>query len=455
MSATANRDHPLPPDGGRGVGTPALAHYLSAGASLAPRLPGSGLPWVRNWREQALRRFAELGFPTHRHEAWKYTKLAVIERQSFAPAAAPGVVNDVAAWQLPGGAHRLVLVDGHFVPGLSDLGRLPPRAVVKSFADALAQVPYLLESVLGQAEEPDALAALNAALATDGVFIDLGEGVVVEQPIHVLQLSTTAGCMSNSRSLILAGAGASATVIEEHLGLTAEPYFVNVRTEVRLARDARLEHLRLQREGAKAQHLGSLRVEQAAGSRLISQAVALGALLSRQDISTHFAEADCQATLNGLYVLGGRQHADHYTTVEHARPRGTSRELYHGILDGSSRGAFTGRVLVAPGAVGTDAAQANHNLLLSREAEVDTRPQLEIYADDVKCSHGATVGQIDENMLFYLRSRGVGQDLARNLLLHGFAHEVLEKISVAALRDRLGQLLIARLPENENLEGIL
>ncbi|MBI3149266.1 MAG: Fe-S cluster assembly protein SufD [Betaproteobacteria bacterium] len=434
---------------------PALDRYLATGAALAARLPGSGLPWVRDWRERARRRLGELGLPTHRHEAWKYTSLAALEKQNFEPLASPGTVNDVAAWQLPGGAHRLVLVDGHFVPGLSDLGRLPPRSVVKSFADALAQVPYLLENVLGEGEEPDALAALNAALATDGVFIDLGDGVVVEQPIHVLYLSTAAGSMSTSRSLMLVGAGASATVVEEHLGLTAEAYFVNVRSEVRLAREARFEHLRLQREGTKAQHLGALRVRQAAGSQLISQAVAMGALVSRQDIATHFAEPDCQARLNGLYVLGGRQHADHYTTIEHASPRGTSRELYHGILDGHSRGVFTGRVLVAPHAVGTDAAQANHNLLLSREAEVDTRPQLEIYADDVKCSHGATVGQIDENMLFYLRSRGVGLDLARNLLLHGFAREVLEKIGVASVRERLEQLLIERLPEHENLEGIL
>lgn len=431
----------------------ALDRYLSAGTALAPKLPGSGLPWVRAWREKALARFAVLGLPTQRQEAWKYTKLAVLEKQHFAPAEQPGVVNDVAAWQLAGGAHRLVLVDGHFSAALSDLGRLPFRAVVKSFADALAQVPYLLEPVLGQSEEPDALAALNAALASDGVFIDLGEGVVVEKPIHVLHLTTSAGCLSNSRAVILTGAGAAATVIEEHVGLTGEAYFTNARCDVRLGREARLNYLRVQREGAKAQHLAALAANQAQGSQLAVHAIALGGELSRQDLSTRFDGPECSATMNGLYVLSARQHADFFTTVDHAQPSCASRQLFHGILDGASRGVFTGRVLVAPHAVGTDAAQANHNLILSRDAEVDTRPQLEIYADDVKCSHGATIGQIDENMLFYLRSRGLGAELARNLLIHGFAREVIEKIPLEALRTRLEEQIVARIPEHQALEG--
>ncbi len=431
----------------------AVDRYLSAQAALAPRLAGSGLPWVRAWRDRGARTFRELGLPTTRHEGWKYTALGVLEKHSFVPATQAGSVNDLAAWRLPGGAHTLVLVDGHFVAGLSDLGRLPGRAVVKSFSDALAQVPYLLESALG--EETDAFGALNAALAADGVFIDLGEGVVVEQPIHVLHITTQAGSMTNSRTLLIAHAGAAATLVEEHLGLTGESYFANMQTRALLASEARVEHLRLQREGAKAQHIGGLRVHQASGSRFVSQVLSVGAQLSRQDVATRFEGSACLATLNGLYMLAGRQHADHYTTIDHASPGGTSRELYRGILDGAARGVFTGRVVVHPKAQGTDAAQANHNLLLSADAQVDTRPQLEIYADDVKCSHGATVGQIDENMLFYLRSRGVGLELARNLLIHGFAQEVIEKISIAAVRERLEQLLVARMPEHQSLEGLL
>ncbi len=433
----------------------AVDRYLSAQAAVAPRLAGSGLPWVRAWRDQNAQRFAELGLPTSRNEAWKYTKLSVLEKQVFTPAAEPGAVNDVAAWTLAGASHRLVLVDGHFVPGLSSLGRLPNRAVVKSLGEALATLPHLLEGALAGQVEADAFGALNAAMVGDGVFVDLGEGVVVEEPLHVLHLVTRAGVLSNTRCVILAREGAAATVFEEHLGLTDESYFANVFTRVALHREARLKHVRLQREGGKAQHIGTLQVRQAGGSVLHSHALSFGAALSRQSIATRYDEPGCEAVLNGLYVLGGRQHADHFTTIDHASPQGVSRELYRGILDGASHGVFTGRVVVHPHAQGTDAAQANHNLLLSRDAEVDTRPQLEIYADDVKCSHGATVGQIDENMLFYLRSRGVGLDLAKNLLIHGFAQEIIEQIPVAAVRERLEQLLIARMPEHQMLEGLL
>jgi len=433
----------------------AVDRYLGAQAAMAPRLAGGGLPWVRDWRERNARRFAELGLPTVRNEAWKYTKLSVLEKQSFTPAGEAGVVNDVDAWALPCPSHRLVLVDGHYAPGLSSIGHLPHRAVVRSLADALATLPQLVEGALAGQVESDAFGALNAALSADGVLIDLGESVVVEEPIHVLHLVTKPGVLSNPRCLILANAGAAATVIEEHLGLIDESYFANVFTSATLGREARVTHIRLQRESGKAQHIAALRARQAGGSSLHSHALSFGGALSRQSISTRFEEPGCEAVLNGLYVLGGRQHADHFTTIDHASPQGTSRELYRGILDAASHGVFTGRVVVHPHAQGTDSAQANHNLLLSREAEVDTRPQLEIYADDVKCSHGATVGQIDENMLFYLRSRGVGLELARNLLIHGFAQEVIEQIPVAAVRERLEQLLIARMPEHQSLEGLL
>jgi Fe-S cluster assembly protein SufD len=215
-----------------------------------------------------------------------------------------------------------------------------------------------------------------------------------------------------------------------------------------------IEHYKLQQEGPQAYHIGGVHAAQSRNSRLVTHSIALGALLARNDVTTAFDAEGCDATLNGLYLVGGRQHVDHHTRIDHAKPNGTSREYYRGVLDGASRGVFNGKVIVHPGAQRTDAHQANHNLLLSRDAEVDTKPQLEIYADDVKCSHGATVGQLDDAQIFYLRSRGVDEAMARGLLTYAFARDVIERIRVAPLRAGLEKLLLARLPQGDRISQL-
>ena len=267
-------------------------------------------------------------------------------------------------------------------------------------------------------------------------------------------ISTVSGVAIYPRNVLAAEEGARATVVEHYTGPAGSAYFTNAVTQITTGADATIEHYKLQQEGLQAFHVGGIHATQARASRFASHSLSLGAALARNDISTTFDAQGCEATLNGLYLAGGRQHVDHHTRMDHVKPRGTSREYYRGVLDGAARGVFNGKVTVHEGAQQTDAHQANHNLLLSKDAEVDTKPQLEIYADDVKCTHGATVGQLDDAALFYLRSRGVNEALARSLLVYAFAHDVIDRIRVAPLRAHLEQVLLARLPQGERIKEL-
>lgn len=444
--------------------TPAVERFLADFRATEAHLPGAGLPWLRRAREEALARFADAGFPTTRQEDWKYTSLAAFEKQTFVQAAESfATLAQVTPWLLGGPAsggdslraHRLVFVNGRHAPALSRILALPSRALVKSLGEVLAQSPELAEPWLTSDATPGPFPDLNAAFLSDGAFVHLGEGVAIEEPIHLLYLSTQAGLAVHPRNVIVAEAGAQATVVEQYVGIAEGAGFTNAVTRIVAGRGARIEHCKLQQENPQAFHVAAIRSTQSTGSGFISHSLSLGAALARNEISTRFDGEHCETTLNGLYVVDGRRHVDHHTRVDHAQPHGTSREFYRGILDGNARGVFSGRIVVHKDAQRTDASQANHNLLLSREAEVDTRPQLEIYADDVKCSHGATVGQLDENMLFYLRSRGVEESLARNLLTYAFAKEVLERIRLDALRVRVEEMLIARMPSKDQLKELI
>lgn len=286
---------------------------------------------------------------------------------------------------------------------------------------------------------------------TDGAYLHFGRGKVLDEPVHLLFLSTEADGASHARNLIVAEQGAQATVIEHYAGVDDSVYFTNVVTRIFTDSNAAITHHKLQQESAGAFHFAGIHAVQQRDSRLESHSFSLGGALARNDITTTFDAHGCEATLNGLYLVDGLQHVDNHTRIDHRQPNGTSREHYRGVLGGRSHAVFNGRVIVQPGAQKTNAYQANHNLLLSRDAEVDTKPELEIYADDVKCNHGATVGQLDEAQLFYLRSRGIEEAMARNLLVHAFAHDVIERIRVASLRTRLEQILMARLPQDERL----
>lgn len=452
----------------------AIDFWLGRHRDTAARLPGADLPWLVRLREEAIDRFADEGWPTTRRENWRHTSLAFMGQQALAvrEAAAPETVVAAlrARYQAARGAaqdaaqqgtesaskdgHWVVFVDGHFAPALSAIGGLPGGVRIGSLADALAQTPEKVEAAFGQAGDGEAPAALNAALAADGAWIRLARGSVVEAPIHLVFLTATAADQ-HLRNLVIAEAGAQSTIVEHYPAGAAGSTLTTAVTRVLAAQDSHVTHLKLQQEAPEAIHLATIEAEQARGAVFASHSLSFGARLARNDIRTRLAGEGAEALLNGLYHADGRRHVDHHTRIDHARPQGTSREFYRGLLDGSARGVFTGRILVAQDAQRTDAMQRCDNLLLSRLAEADARPELEIYADDVKCAHGATVGQLDEDALFYLRSRGVDAVHARQLLTYAFAAEVLERIAHAPLRALGRAALLERLPEGARLEELL
>lgn len=434
----------------------AVERYVRDFQAVRAHLPGAALPWLQTLREEALDRFVVQGFPTVRDEAWKYTRVGFAEKQAWQPnAGAPSPAHpEVRPWRLDETAHRLVFVDGRYVAALSQVGHLSGKAVVMSLAEALAQCPQIVEPHLAGAPGEGAFAQLNAAFATDGAFIHLSDGIALEEPVHLLFFGSAAGTVSHIRNIVVAGKVSSATIVEHYVG-AGEGYFSNAYTQLVIADNAHVEHYKVQQESADAFHVASIVARQATDSRFDSHSISLGGDLARTDIATRFDGSGCRTTLNGLYVTAGRQHVDHHTLIDHAQPHGTSREFYRGILDDASRAVFNGRIVVHKDAQKTDAAQSNHNLLLSRDAEVDTRPQLEIYADDVKCSHGATVGQLDENMLFYLRARGIDEEHAQDLLTYAFASEVLARVRIGSLRQRIADRLVARLHDSERLKELV
>ncbi len=414
------------------------------------RLPAGAPPFVQALRERGLARFRDLGFPTTRLEEWKYTNVAPIARQPFRlppdgiPAAAASLA---AATRLGEGAIELVFVNGRFAAELSVPGALPGGAYAGSLAAAGAAEPGRVAAHLGTlaALDADGLAALNTAFLADGAFIHLPAGVRLAAPIHCLFVSAADGepTVSHPRVLVVAEAGSAATVIEHYVGDGA--YWTNAVSELVLDAGAALTHQRVQRESAGAFHIATVAAAQVADTTFASHAVALGAALSRVAIATRLDAPGAQCAFDGLYVAGGTQHVDHHTVIDHRQPRGASRELYKGILGGRAHGVFNGKVFVRPDAQQSDAQQMNQNLLLSDDATIDTKPQLEIFADDVKCAHGATIGQLDDDAIFYLRARGLDAGEARRLLIHAFANELVERLAVAPLRAQVEADLGARL----------
>ena len=434
-------------------------HVLADFARIAIALPGARLPWLARARNAGLERFAQQGYPTARDEEWKYTSVVALEKQAFnatigngIDAAAEGLFRSLALDVQPG--HLLVFVNGRHAPALSQIGKLPSGVALGSVADALERTPDMLEPYLADAGSQTVFGALNTAFMADGAWVHVPRGATIDEPVHLLFLTTAAGAAIHPRNVIVAEDGARATVIEHYAGIEDAAYFNNAVTQIFAAGNAVIEHYKLQQESARAFHIAGIHAQQLQASRFESHSVTLGAALARNDITTMFNAAGCDATLNGLYLIGRRQHADNHTCIDHAAPHGTSQEYYRGVLDGAARAVFNGKVIVRPGAQKTNARQANHNLLLSRDAEIDTKPQLEIHADDVQCTHGATIGQLDDTQLFYLRSRGIEEAMARNLLVHAFAYDVIERIRVQSLRGRLEQVLFARLPQGDLLREL-
>jgi Fe-S cluster assembly protein SufD len=425
-------------------------------ARSAASLPGANVPWLARLRRAALDRFVERGLPGPRDEDWKYTSIAAIAKRPFAvPVRADGVDIDIGVFALAGMAsHRLVFVNGRYAPSMSQIGGLPAGVTLESLAHTFEHAPDALEPFLREDRYQTVFAALNAAFMADGVYLHLPRGTVVAEPIHALFVCTTADAAIHPRNIVVAGEGARATLIEHYVGLDGAAALTNAITQLFVAADASIAHYKLQQEPLRALHVAGIHALQSKASRLESHSIAFGAALARNDITTSFDAEGCEAELNGLFLVGGRQHVDHHTRIDHAKPRGTSREYYKGIVDGAARGVFNGKVIVHPGAQKTNAHLSNRNLLLSKSAEVDAKPELSIDADDVKCTHGATVGQLDDSALFYLRARGVDEAMARALLTYAFAHDVIERVRVAPLRALLERVLVERLPQGGRIREL-
>jgi Fe-S cluster assembly protein SufD len=410
--------------------------------------------WLRLNRSRAFQAFEEQGFPSTRLEDWRHTSVAPIVRTRFvAPPPGPGLTDLTVLSGLGFGrafeGRQAVFVNGRYEPALSSLDGAD-GVQVRSLRDVLARQPQLVEGALDAlAQGPGRpFAALNAAFLDDGAVVLIPERCVLREAIHLVFYSAPGArpTASHPRVLVRAGRGSQASIIETYGGTADAGYLTNAVTEIVLEEGAVLDHYRLQRESAQGFHVGTLCVRQERASRFTSHAVSLGAALSRVDIRQEFAGEGGECVLNGLFLGSDHQHTDTHTWVDHARPHCTTRELYKGVVDGHAHGVFVGRILVRKDAQKTDAQQSNKNLILSRDALVDSVPQLEILADDVKCKHGSTTGQIDPQALFYLRSRGIGEEAARALLVYAFASEVVQRMGVEAVRAGLTEHLQRRLP---------
>jgi Fe-S cluster assembly protein SufD len=424
--------------------------YLSSFNRLEKELAGR-LAWLAPVRHKAIERFSELGFPTTRHEDWRFTNLAPLRKMSFRPApitSGPGADRIREAVFAAADHVVLAFVNGRYRPELSSRRGLPEGVSAGSLGalDSKAH-PWIVAHLArhaGFADQP--FTALNTAFIDDGAVLRVPKGVAIDVPIQIVYVSDSAGgpTVSYPRSLIIAGAASSVTVVESYVGLGDDPYFTNCVTEIVVEEDAEVDHYKLQLEGQAAFHIGTLQVHQDQGSRFSSHFIGMGSALARNQVRALLDAEGVECTLNGLYMASGQQHMDNATVIDHAKPHGTSHELYKGILDDQARGVFNGKIFVRQDAQKTDAKQTNKTLLLSDDATINTKPQLEIYADDVKCTHGATVGQLEEEALFYLRSRGIGPEEARGLLTFAFANDIIGRIRVESLRQGLESTLLAR-----------
>lgn len=437
-------------------------HYQQEFERVRSTLPGHD--WLDQTRQRAMAAFVDCGgFPGTKQEDWKYTDLKPVAKRTFQIPDAPEPVSteQIAAF-LPEGledVHRLVFVDGYFASELSGLGDLPKGVTLGTVNAAINHPDDGLQATLGSpiGRYATSVTDLNTALFTDGLHLQLADNAVVQAPIHVLTVSTGAAedRMSQLRHVLRLGANSQAKLIEHSIGLGDSPYFSNTVTEVHAGPGANLERIRIQQESDRGYHISSCQIHQARDSVIHNHGVDLGGRLVRADTNSWLGAEGAYISLNGVYLPTGKQHIDNHTRVDHAYPHGTSRETYRGILDGRSRGVFNGKVYVHPDAQKTDSEQSSDSLVLSEKAEVDAKPELEIYADDVTCAHGSTVGQLDQQALFYLQSRGIDQDGARAILTYSFADKLLQTISIPEVRDYVESAFLSKMPQGERFSGLL
>jgi Fe-S cluster assembly protein SufD len=422
--------------------------YLSSFSQLQAKLPGQDATWLKTLRLQALEQFKQTGFPTDELESWKYTNLSLnLLKESFVfdtPASTTVVVSQLKkAGFDTDKAHLVVFVNGQFSKELSSLKPLAKGVTVQNIASALTN--ETVKAFVGKIalSQNRAFTALNAAFFTDGLFLELEAGKVLDAPVHVVYVSTNAGqaTQSHLRNLLVLANDSKANVIEHYWGENVSAYFTNVVTEAALAKGSTLEHTKIGQEDIKGYHIGSLIAQQEEGSYFASRLFSVGGALTRNDIETTLGQKKAECVMEGLYLAKDKQHVDTRTFIDHLSPNCNSTEVFKGVIDGQAVGVFDGRILVRENAQKTDARQSNKNLLLTKEAKIYSKPQLQIYADDVKCSHGSSTGQIDDEALFYLQSRGISRDEAKKVLVYAFAGEMVEKIESAYLKPALKKLV--------------
>jgi Fe-S cluster assembly protein SufD len=428
--------------------TQQLESYLESFSEFEKLAAGHDLPWLRKLRQNAFARFCEVGFPTTHDEDWRFTNVSAIAQTPFHIARngrAQLSHKNLEPYRTAGVACQLVFVNGCFARELSLLGKLPNEVKVSSLAGEISSNPGAIEPHLGRYLDVhrDAFCALNTAFVDDGAYVHIPRGALVEEPIYLLFVSTAndAPSMSHPRNLMVAEEDSQATFVEDYVSLDGGGGFCNTVTELVAGDHTVLSHYTIEREHKDAFNISTLRIQQGKSTNVVSHSVLLGGALVRNNVHPVLAGEGGECLINGLFVGDGHQHLDNYMLVEHASPRCGSRQFYNGILDGHAHGVFHGRIIVHKDAQKTDAKQTNRNLLLSDDAQIDTKPQLEIYADDVKCTHGATIGQIEGDALFYLRSRGIDEVSARKLLLFAFASECLDRMKQGPVRKHIEGLI--------------
>lgn len=419
---------------------------LRAGGALASPA------WLERLRQAGIASFETLGFPTLKHEDWKYTNVEPIAAQCFAQANGEGKTISgpeiFARGLIETDAPRLVFVNGIFSPSLSSSAGLAPGLRLASLADCIAQGDHSVAAELGRHADSAGqhFVALNSAFVGDGAVVSLAPGCRLQRPVYLLFVSSASArpVVSHPRILLLLGAGSAAKIVESYVGASGQGYFCNAVTELVGGQDAVVEHIRLQQESDDGFHVGTVAASLARGCQLTAHGVTLSGALVRNNLRVLLNGEGASCVLNGLYLADGNQHVDNFTLIEHVSPRASSAELYKGLLGGSAHGVFNGKIVVHKDAQKSDARQTNKNLLLSDSAVIDTKPQLEIHADDVKCSHGSTIGQLDADAIFYLRSRGLDMSAARSLLSFAFASDVVQRLGIDNLRRRLDEYLLGR-----------
>ena len=418
--------------------------------------------WLIPFRKAGLAQYAKTGLPTLRDEDWRFTNIDPIRKTAFRPTLAPGILEAAMLDGIPyplktGNAARLVFLDGHFQRELSDMSKLPQNVTSLSMKDAVAREDLRLDQHLGQYtyHHDNPFAALNAAFFQDGFYLNIPKNLQIETPLHIIHLSSGNDAQASfARFFIRAGEFSKCTILESHHALSEGIYLNAPTTEFVVENEANIEHIKIQDESKQAFHLASVYAHVGRAAQFHSHYLNMGGRISRNNIRTKLNGEGLECVLNGLYLADGDQLSDNHMIVDHSKPHCDSHEYFNGILDDKARGVFHGRILVQQIAQKTDAKQTNKNLLLSNDATADTKPQLEIYADDVKCTHGATIGQLDDEAIYYLRTRGVPKAVAQQMLVHAFAGEIIDRIHHELIREELDEVVWTRLEKFAHFQNV-